>query len=141
MSVYRAAPKLCGIIFRIRSKDTLSGSIKGIARNSRTIFSHLRGGPSWLPVPDRYKASRVLARKQAELQMLADHVVGVIVSLALGLPGPDVETALAIQDQGPEKQDSMTGKSIAKVDLAAGESVNSPCSVSSRPSAQGATPK
>lgn len=34
--------------------------------------------------------------EQAELQMLADHVVGVIVSLALGLPEPDLKAALSI---------------------------------------------
>jgi GAF domain-containing protein len=34
--------------------------------------------------------------EKAELQMLADHVVGVIVSLALGLPEPDLKTALSI---------------------------------------------
>jgi GAF domain-containing protein len=34
--------------------------------------------------------------EQAELQMLADHVVGVIVCLALGLPGPDLKATLSI---------------------------------------------
>jgi GAF domain-containing protein len=33
---------------------------------------------------------------QAELQMLADHVVGVIISRAMGLPEPDLSTALSI---------------------------------------------